>query len=111
MQKKKFSGYEFVPSGYEFVPNGYEFVTGYEFVDVKLSLTAHYYPRFSSDFTRPEGCRLEWRGPLKNMTLSATRRNFIIDVNRYSKTIIIFIFIIAFTSRPSSQTGIKIIYS
>ena len=39
MQKKKFSGYEFVPSGYEFVPNGYEFVTGYEFVDVKLSLT------------------------------------------------------------------------
>ena len=40
MQKKKFSGYEFVPSGYEFVPNGYEFVTGYEFVDVKLSLTA-----------------------------------------------------------------------
>ena len=39
MQKKKFSGYEFVPSGYEFVPNGYEFVTGYEFVVVKLSLT------------------------------------------------------------------------
>ena len=42
MQKKKFSGYEFVPSGYEFVPNGYEFVTGYEFVDVKLSLTGFY---------------------------------------------------------------------
>ena len=41
MQKKKFSGYEFVPSGYEFVPNGYEFVTGYEFVDVKLSLTEY----------------------------------------------------------------------
>ena len=41
MQKKKFSGYEFVPSGYEFVPNGYEFVTGYEFVDVKLSLTVY----------------------------------------------------------------------
>ena len=39
MQKKKFSGYEFVPSGYEFVPNGYEFVTGYEFVVVKLCLT------------------------------------------------------------------------
>ena len=42
MQKKKFSGYEFVPSGYEFVPNGYEFVTGYEFVVDKLFLTDRY---------------------------------------------------------------------
>ena len=34
-----------------------------------------------------------------------------INVNKYSKMIIIFIFIIAFTSLPSSKTEIKIIYS
>ena len=44
------------------------------------------------------------------LILSATQQIFI-NVNKYSKIIIIFIFIIAFTSLPSSETWIKIIYS
>ena len=54
MQKKKFSGYEFVPSGYEFVPNGYEFVTGYEFVVDKLFLTVTYPAVFVLDLISNE---------------------------------------------------------